>query len=106
MPQEPVQQANGPERSYLSPEEFSRLSGLSLATVHRRLQAGQLPFRQPGGPGTRLLIPANALDQGSGGEANPTNIPAASAGKNQKSPQRLSGPPPQWQRKGKQNKEN
>ena len=48
-------------RGLLSPKEFSQLSGLSLATVHRYLKAGKLPFLQPGGPRSRVLIPSDAL---------------------------------------------
>jgi hypothetical protein len=48
-------------RQYLSPREFSLQSGLSLATVHRYLKKHKLPFRQPGGPRGRILIPDDAL---------------------------------------------
>ena len=49
-------------RRYLSPQEFSGLSGLSLATVRRYLRNGKLPYRQPAGHRGRILIPADALD--------------------------------------------
>ncbi len=48
-------------RRFLSPEEFSELSGLSLATIHRYLKSGKLPYRQPAGPRGRILIPVEAL---------------------------------------------
>jgi hypothetical protein len=46
---------------FLSPQEFSQLSGLSLATVHRYLKNGKLLYRQPAGRRGRVLIPSNAL---------------------------------------------
>ena len=46
---------------YLSPEQFSELSGLSIATIRRYVRACKLPFVQPGGPRGRILIPADAL---------------------------------------------
>ena len=48
-------------RSYVSPDEFVALSGLSIATVYRRVRAGQLPAIQPGGARTRWLIDKTAL---------------------------------------------
>ena len=51
-----------PARRYLSPQEFSELSGLSLATVRRYLRSGRLPSRQPAGHRGRILIPADALE--------------------------------------------
>jgi hypothetical protein len=47
---------------HLSPKQFSRLGGLSLATVHRYLRQGFLPFLQPGGRRHRILIPRQALE--------------------------------------------
>ncbi len=52
--------ATRPKR-FLSPREFSELSGLSLATIHRYLKNGKLPYRQPAGPRGRVLIPTEAL---------------------------------------------
>ncbi len=48
-------------KRFLSPKEFSQFSGLSLATIHRYLKMGKLPYRQPAGPRGRILIPAEAL---------------------------------------------
>ncbi len=52
-----------PPSDYCSPDEFSALSGLSPATVRRRLKSNQLPSVQPGGRGHRVLIPRDALEQ-------------------------------------------
>src|SRR5690348_3372943 len=48
-------------KRFLSPKEFSELSGLSLATIHRYIKNGKLPYRQPAGPRGRILIPAEVL---------------------------------------------
>jgi hypothetical protein len=49
-------------KRYLSPLEFSGLSGLSPVTVRRYLRNGKLPYRQPAGRRGRILIPADALE--------------------------------------------
>jgi hypothetical protein len=89
-------------RRYLSPQEFSRLSGLSLATVHRYLKAGKLPYRQPGGHRTRILIPVDALEPRAGD--TPAQVAAQPSAAPPPSPEtpvvststRLPGPKPQW----------
>jgi excisionase family DNA binding protein len=88
---------------YLSPAEFADLCGLSVETVRRRLRDGGLPRVQPGGPRTRLLIPADALDRaltaasasgrpdtGPGPDTAPQPPPT--------SPAPLPGPAPKWRR--------
>jgi len=91
-------------RRYLSPQEFSQLSGLSLASVYRYLKSGQLPCWQPRGPRGRILIPADALVKA---HARPHDAPtsltntlaapstATTAPQRQTAPQ-LSGPRPKW----------
>ena len=49
------------QRQCLSPKEYVAVTGLSLSTVHRLLEKKQLPKDQPGGKGTRILIPIHAL---------------------------------------------
>ena len=104
MAGETNQFSEGHVRGYLSPQEFSRLSGLSLATVHRYLKKGRLPYRQPAGPRGRILIPADVLEAASPGAPGkvPSDPAAASAapGTNQpqETPERRSGPPPKWTR--------
>jgi len=89
-------------RHYLSPQEFSQLSGLSLATVHRYLKKGNLPFQQPGGPRSRILIPAEVLvaivtvTPGSTSKAVvPAPVPKPIP-HTPKDPVRLPGPRPRW----------
>lgn len=50
-------------KTYLSPAEFAALSPLSESTVRRRIKDGSIPTFQPGGPGTRILIPRDALER-------------------------------------------
>jgi hypothetical protein len=51
------------KRKYVSPNDYVKLTGLSLSTVHRRLAMNQIPKFQPGGPGTRILIPADFAEE-------------------------------------------
>lgn len=95
-------EAKGTERSYLSPEEFCHHSGLSLATVHRYLKKGKLPFYQPGGPRTRILIPTDAVESVSrsatqgGRAAAPATAQPSSTSADRRAP--LPGPRPRWTR--------
>jgi excisionase family DNA binding protein len=50
-------------RCYVTPEEFVKLSGLSLSSVRRYLADGRLPKYQPGGHRCRVLIPRDALER-------------------------------------------
>ena len=59
----PVDDRGLVERFYVTPKEFVRLSGLSLATVRRYLANGRLPKFQPGGPRCRVLIPQHVLKE-------------------------------------------
>jgi hypothetical protein len=89
---------------YLSPQEFGLLSGLSLATVHRYLRDGRLPYCQPGGRRGRILIPLEALEMASGaapGMAFDTSVSASIPVANTQQPEtaaRLPGPRPRWSR--------
>jgi len=85
------------ERSHLSPQEFAQKTGLSLATVNRRLKAGDIPFSQPGGPRSRILIPAAALDSASSHSASsPELAEPSSAAPTESDPPRQRGPKPRW----------
>jgi excisionase family DNA binding protein len=82
------------DRRFLSPGEFSALSGLSLATVHRYLKSGRLPYWQPRGRRGRILIPADALQTLAKDSLQPDpdpTMPAPCMDTN-----RLSGPRPRW----------
>lgn len=47
--------------TYLTLQEFSERTGLSLATVRRRIKDGSLPVWQPGGHRTAIRIPESVL---------------------------------------------
>jgi excisionase family DNA binding protein len=95
---------DNPSRRYVSPEEFSQFTGLSLATVRRYLKDGKLTFLQPGGRRGRILIPVDALvgppPDVSG--ATPVSEPAAGSlppGGSQTKTARIPGPSPRWTRR-------
>jgi hypothetical protein len=88
-------------RGHLSPKEFSQISGLSLATVHRYLKKGKLPFRQPGGPRGRILIPVDALQSVPAGATGAGSDRGATAAREPspdaaERPAALPGPRPKW----------
>ncbi len=89
------------ERDYLSPKEFGKLSGLSIATVRRYLSAGIIPHAQPAGSGCRICIPRYALDQYlDQGKPNRSEPPPSQTTESvpidQDKP--LPGPRPRWMR--------
>jgi hypothetical protein len=94
-----------PQR-YLSPQEFSRFSGLSLATVHRYLRRGKVRYLQPAGPRGRILIPIDALELFAAAAPAPLLVEATAGASSaiSDSPattlRRLSGPRPLWTRRG------
>lgn len=83
-------------RRYLTLKEFSAHTGLSEATVRRRAREGTIPFRQPGGPRTKLLFQADALEPiGDGPTASPPVVDSAPS---------IPGPPPRWRGRTRQGK--
>jgi excisionase family DNA binding protein len=47
----------------LSYAELSKRTGISVPTLRRRVDEGKLPFFQPGGPRTRIVFPADVVEQ-------------------------------------------
>jgi hypothetical protein len=91
-----------PPAAFLTKQQFVVMSGLSGATVQRYKDAGRIPFYQPGGPGCKLLFPADAIEAARRlAQLEPTEsaTPAASGHKGA-SPrdgrERLAGPKPRW----------
>lgn len=79
----------------LTLQEFSDLSRLSPATIHRLKRLGKIPFFQPSGPRGKLLFPTDAVEQAAqaiGGQTSPALSDAA------KVKAYLSGPRPAWMR--------
>jgi len=82
--------------NYLSIQEFSAISGLSVATIRRRIKDGSLSCRQLGGYRCRVLILSDALEQVSPPPNRPPS-PSHASTTASKEP-KLSGPKPVWQR--------
>jgi hypothetical protein len=72
-------QLEGSPRKFISPTVYSALTGLSMATVRRRLSTKQIPSLQPGGRRSRVLIPLDAL-QASAEEAGSVQAAKGSSG--------------------------
>lgn len=85
-------------RDHCSPKEFSQRSGLSLATIHRYLRIGRLPFVQLGGRRHRVLIPCDALDCVLKPETREPAPQSSKAAKPHDNPPPVSGPQPRWLR--------
>lgn len=80
---------------FVSPQEFARLAGFSASTLWRRIRDGSIPFWQPGGPGTRVLIPLSAIESAS---PSATSVPAGDAAATDCPAQKpIPGPRPRWQ---------
>jgi hypothetical protein len=86
--------ANVAPKNFLSPAEFAAFSGLSLATVHRRLADGTLPKVQLGGKGCRITIPRSCLDASRAAKPTPNHSPVSASTTRVKSGRR-----PRWQTK-------
>jgi len=74
-------------------DELHRHTGLSLSTIRRLRKAGKIPSYQPGGKGSRVTFPLNAIElasQASDSLSSPAAAPPSEA------PQRLAGPTPKW----------
>lgn len=88
-----------PQPAYLSIKQFAELSGLSVATIRRRLWDGSISSHQPGGRKKKRLIPADALKtlhpcagatiSGTAGSANPSDV---------RLPQTRRGRQPSWKK--------
>lgn len=87
------------DRDGLTVEEYKELTSISESTIRRRIKDGTLPSWQPGGPGTRVLLPVSSLPshQSLVTQSEPP-------GKQSPKPQatanisRLPGPKPRWKR--------
>lgn len=83
-------------RRYLTLKEFAAHSGLSATTVRRLLKQGLLHAVQPGGPGTKLLFQADALEHIGGGSTAPPPVVHSAPS--------IPGPPPRWRGRACQGK--
>jgi excisionase family DNA binding protein len=91
-----------PSPEYLSPEQFSERTGLSIATVRRYLRAGKLTHVQPAGFRGRVLIPVDALThltvQPGAEPSSPATAPSGGGRQADAPPSQRPGPIPAWRR--------
>lgn len=87
-------------KPFLSPAEFAEWSGLSEATVRRRVKDGTIDSKQPGGFRTRILIPVDALQHSrsddSRDRARDDGGKSDDTGENTRQTGDISGPRPKW----------
>ncbi|MBL8826022.1 MAG: helix-turn-helix domain-containing protein [Planctomycetaceae bacterium] len=76
-------------------KELSQQSGLSVSTITRLKNAGQIPFYQPGGKRSRVLFPIDAIEAG----GSPTMPPIPVTETPHQSPDRRKGPTPLWKKR-------
>jgi hypothetical protein len=77
----------------LTLKEFSDISKLSPATIHRLKRQGKIPFFQPSGPRGKLLFPADAVELAARATSDESSTtPTGTAARKP----HLSGPCPAW----------
>jgi excisionase family DNA binding protein len=81
---------NNNGRDYLDVAELAERTGLSRATIWRLKRKRLIPFFQPGGKGTTVVFPKDAIEKVNDG-LKPENSDA-DVGKGD----RLPGPQPAW----------
>lgn len=91
-PPPPSPPASNAVGELLTVSEFVRVSGLSRATVFRRIRDGAIPIWQPGGHRTALRIPANVLVVRQIPEADDSTARNATASKRGRRPEWMAGP--------------
>ncbi|WP_417390480.1 hypothetical protein [Gimesia sp.] len=78
----------------LSIHELNAVVSLSITTIRRRIREGTIPAIQPGGKGTKLLIPVEWLQKWSAlSQASPEQTTSTTNAKQRKT---ISGPRPRW----------
>ena len=86
-------------KSYLDIDELVARTGLSKATIWRLKTSGKIQFYQPGGKGTRVTFPENAIEVSSLNKESHLPVPA-----NPEELERLPGPSPKWMSPGQNHK--
>jgi hypothetical protein len=66
---------DGIAKQFLKIREFSRISGLSVSTIRRRVRDGSIPAIQPGGAGKVILFARDALERQSSPPTSGENTP-------------------------------
>ena len=79
------------KRSYLDINQLVTRTGLSPATLWRLKRSGKIPYYQPGGKGSRVKFPEDAIEQ-----ILQLESPESAPYGNDKLPPQLPGPQPGW----------
>ncbi|MEQ8854387.1 helix-turn-helix domain-containing protein [Gimesia sp.] len=87
--------ANSDTSDLLSIEELSTIISLSISTIRRRIRDGSIPAIQPGGKGTKLLIPKEWVNQ-QATISKSSRLEPSSSGRHQRIC--ISGPTPRWKK--------
>jgi hypothetical protein len=90
--------ARAADAEFLSPAEYAKSRGVSIATVRRYIAAGVIPSEQPRGKRGRLLIPRAALVPPVKVDMAPCAVPVEPSIQQAPAPQQCvrRGPRPRW----------
>lgn len=80
---------------YVNKQELAARTGFSPATIQRLKDRGLIPFYQPGGKGSRVTFPSNAIERLAADEQGGMSSGAPFA---EQSRTRIPGPQPRWRR--------
>ena len=77
-------------RAYMDLYQLAAHTGFSVSTINRLRRKGKIPYHQPGGPGTKIVFPHDAIERvyEPSGEVVITS-PTSAAGSQR-------GPKPKW----------
>jgi hypothetical protein len=91
-----------PAPKYLSRRQLANQSGLSEATIQRLKAAKRIPFYQPGGAGTRVVFPPNAIEIACAEEQknSPPQTRSVNSADQGSVARRRPGPSPRWRSAG------
>lgn len=81
------------EQPPLTIKELAQRSRRSISTLNRLKKKGLIPFYQPGGKGTLVTFPPDAIERACATTAANQSVSAATP----MTPKKLSGPMPKWQ---------
>ncbi|QDU05456.1 Helix-turn-helix domain protein [Gimesia chilikensis] len=76
-------------------EELAPKLAVSISTIRRRIRDGSIPAIQPGGKGTKLLIPKEWVNQ-QATISKSSRLESSSSGRHQR--KSISGPAPRWRK--------
>jgi hypothetical protein len=94
-----------PETQFLSPKQFAAASGLSIATVRRYLDSGDIQSRQPAGKRHRILIPRSEINRVHSETAATASVIPSQSSPLPRPSRPKAGPQPRWRRRFEHQKE-